>query len=271
MKWRVACIQTNIDFGEPEKNIKQMEWKVKETMETVQPDVLLMPELWTTGYDLTRLHDIGDENGKKSQTFFSTWARQYQVNIIGGSIAKKTNNGIYNTMYVADRSGSIIHEYSKLHLFQLMDEHLYLAAGERDSLFSLEGETCAGFICYDIRFPEWIRKHTVHGAKALFVVAEWPSSRLSHWRLLLQARAIENQCYVIACNRIGSDPNNDFPGHSLIIDPWGNIVQEGSDQEEVVSAEIDLTKVDSVRKTIPVFSDRRVEIYERDLDVEKKF
>ncbi len=116
-------------------------------------------------------------------------------------------------------------------------------------------------ICYDIRFPEWIRSHTAEGAEAIFVVAEWPLSRLTHWRTLLTARAIENQCYVIACNRAGSDPNNTFAGHSIIIDPWGEIIAEAGEGQEILHGEINLSIVEEVRKGIPIFDDRRPEFY----------
>lgn len=116
-------------------------------------------------------------------------------------------------------------------------------------------------ICYDIRFPEWIRAHTTKGAEAIFVVAEWPEPRLAHWRSLLIARAIENQCYVIACNRVGNDANNIFAGHSMIIDPWGEIIAEAGEKEEILTASINLDKVTEVRKTIPIFADRKPEYY----------
>jgi omega-amidase len=148
-----------------------------------------------------------------------------------------------------------------VHLFRLMNEEKYLQPGEQMGSFSLDGIPCAGVICYDIRFPEWIRKHVVAGAQVLFVVAEWPMPRLAHWRHLLITRAIENQCYVIACNRVGSDPDNTFAGHSLIIDPWGEIVAEASPEEETLLAEIDLAQVSQIRKRIPIFSDRRPELY----------
>jgi omega-amidase len=142
-----------------------------------------------------------------------------------------------------------------------MDEHLYLEAGEEKGLFELDNRTFGGVICYDIRFPEWIRAHTAKGAEALFVVAEWPAPRLSHWRSLLIARAIENQCFVIACNRSGSDPNNEFAGHSMFIDPWGEVIAEAGANEELLSAVIELDLVKDIRKQIPIFEDRRPDLY----------
>ena len=259
--WKIACIQTDIIFGNPEQNMLNISQKVKETVKNSKPDIIVLPELWNTAYDLTRLDEISDEEGKESKHFLSALAKQYRVKIVGGSVAKKTTKGVYNTMFILEENGEIVGEYSKLHLFKLMDEHLFLQPGKTEGLFELDGELCAGMICYDIRFPEWIRAHTVKGAKVIFVSAQWPLARLHHWRSLLIARAIENQCYVVACNRVGSDPNNVFAGHSMIIDPWGEILSEGNEMEGIVCSSIDLKKVEDVREKIPIFKDRKPNFY----------
>lgn len=260
MNLTIACIQLDIAFGDPDANYRAVEAKVADIAKQ-QPDVIVLPELWTTGYDLTRLDEISDPDGRRTKAFVSGLAKRFRVHIVAGSVAKQSSEGVTNTLFAFDRQGELVGEYSKLHLFQLMDEHLYLQAGTDKGLFELEGASCAGVICYDIRFPEWIRAHTVQGAEVLFVVAEWPLPRVEHWRALLLSRAIENQCYVVACNRSGSDPNNRFAGHSMIIDPWGEIIAEGSEGDEAVIAAIDLSKVRDVRKQIPIFADRRPELY----------
>ncbi|MED4885350.1 carbon-nitrogen family hydrolase [Bacillus smithii] len=260
MTFKMACLQLDIAFGAPPEN-RQLVQNEVEKIAAQHPDIIVLPELWTTGYDLTRLDEIADKEGEDTKAFIGELARRHRINIVAGSVAKKTKDGTTNTMYVADRNGDIVGEYSKLHLFQLMDEHLYLRSGDAPGLFTLENTLCAGVICYDIRFPEWIRVHALQGAEVLFVVAEWPLPRLSHWRTLLQARAIENQCYVVACNRAGRDPNNTFAGHSLIIDPWGEILAEAKEDTCSLIAEIDLQKVKEVREQIPIFSDRRPEHY----------
>ncbi len=250
----------NIAFGDPTKNMLEAEKLIAQAIEQ-QTDVIVLPELWTTGYDLTRLDELADSNAASSTSFLQKMAQKYQVHIIGGSIANKTDDGIYNTLLVVNKKGEKIHEYSKLHLFQLMDEHLFLKSGKEKGLFTLEDHSFASMICYDIRFPEWIRAHTTKGAEAIFVVAEWPLPRLEHWKALLIARAIENQCYIIACNRAGDDPNNTFAGHSIIIDPWGEIITEAGVEQEILHGEIDLSKVKEVRKMIPIFADRKPEYY----------
>ncbi|TYR79802.1 carbon-nitrogen family hydrolase [Priestia megaterium] len=260
MSLKIACLQLDIAFGNPEKNRTHVEEKMKEAL-AEKPDVIVLPELWDTAYDLTRLDEIADVNAEKARQFFSQFAKQHSINIVAGSVAKKTDQGVTNTMYVFDREGREVSQYNKLHLFKLMDEHLFLQPGEFKNLFTLENSLCAGVICYDIRFPEWIRVHTSAGAEVLFVVAQWPAPRLSHWKALLVSRAIENQCYVVACNRIGNDPNNTFAGHSLIIDPWGEILAEANDQEQILTGVIDLSTVKDIRKQIPVFTDRRTEFY----------
>nr|WP_302053240.1 carbon-nitrogen family hydrolase [Bacillus sp. FJAT-29790] len=257
---KIACLQMDIAFGDPQQNFDTVKKRIIEASQS-NPDILVLPELWTTGYDLTRLDEIADENALNSLDFLQEQASLNNVHIVGGSVANKTENGFLNTMPIVNKSGETVHLYSKLHLFKLMDEHLYLTAGEKKGLFSLENRLFAGLICYDIRFPEWVRAHTTEGAEAVFVVAEWPLTRLFHWRSLLIARAIENQCYIIACNRAGSDSNNHFAGHSMIIDPWGEVIAEASEAEEILQEEIDLDMVKDVRQMIPIFSDRRPEFY----------
>ncbi|MBD8067432.1 carbon-nitrogen family hydrolase [Bacillus sp. PS06] len=263
MNVKVALIQLDIAFGQPFKNIKSVEDKIVNLMiQEEKPDVIVLPELWTTGYDLTRLDELADIDGKETIELMSHLAKKYDVNIIAGSIAKGSEQGVTNTMFVFDRSGSLSGEYSKLHLFQLMDEHHYLQPGQEKGLFEIDGVPSAGLICYDIRFPEWIRAHTTRGAEVIFVVAEWPLPRLNHWKALLISRAIENQCYVVACNRAGQDPNNTFAGHSLIIDPWGEILAEADREESILEGTLELEKVKYVRKQIPIFQDRRPTFYE---------
>ncbi|MBU8904971.1 carbon-nitrogen family hydrolase [Desertibacillus haloalkaliphilus] len=260
MKLKLALLQMDISFGNPAENFTKAQQMIKNASKQ-QPDVIVLPELWTTGYDLTRLDQIADHKGEKTKRVFSELAKQYNVNIVAGSIANQTNEGTLNTTFAFNRKGEIIGEYSKVHLFRLMDEEKYLIAGDDKGSFTIEGIPAASVICYDIRFPEWIRRHVLDGAKLMFVTAEWPKARVDHWRTLLVSRAIENQTYVIACNRVGSDPNNQFAGHSMIIDPWGEIISEGNENEMIVYGEISSDDVTSIRNRIPVFEDRRPQLY----------
>jgi predicted amidohydrolase len=263
LKLRISMVQMDLSFGNPQENRKRVQyWTETAIKQFPHTDVILLPELWNTAYDLTRLSEIADKEGRETQAFISELAKQYQVNIVAGSIAKQTEQGVTNTLYAFDRTGTLAGEYSKVHLIRLMDEDRYLVPGEEIGLFSLDGIPCAALICYDIRFPEWVRKAVLHGAKILFIPAQWPKARLDHWQTLLRARAIENQCFVVACNRVGRDPKNEFPGHSLILDPWGNILSQGSESEQILYAELELDQVTEIRSKIPVFEDRRPHLYD---------
>ncbi|NMH71416.1 carbon-nitrogen family hydrolase [Bacillus sp. RO3] len=257
---KIGIVQMDIVFGDPEKNRKKVEeWMMKAYEEGC--DTVVLPELWTTGYDLKRLDDIAEDEARDSSSFLTALSKKYSIHIVGGSVANRTGNGVSNTLLVTDSHGKMVKKYSKLHLFKLMDEHHYLLPGQDDGMFTLQDTKMAGLICYDIRFPEWFRKHVLMGAQVVFVVAEWPTARIDHWETLLRARAIENQCFVIACNRVGSDPQNEFGGTSLVVGPWGDIMAKGGKAEELITANIQLEEVEHVRKQIPVFQDRKPDFY----------
>ncbi|RZT23246.1 carbon-nitrogen family hydrolase [Fictibacillus sp. BK138] len=259
---KIVCLQVDVHFGDPEKNMTHIEKKIREAVRLQNPDTIVLPELWDTGYDLTRLDEISDENGEKAKKWLGSLAKEFGINIVGGSVAFRKGNDVYNTMLSFDRNGKHTGTYSKAHLITLMDEEKYIAPGKESCTFTVDDILSSAAICYDIRFPEWIRMPFIKGAKILFVPAQWPIQRQTHWRALLIARAIENQCYIVACNRVGSDPNNTFAGQSMIIDPWGDIVAEASvTEEEILSAEISPELVDEVRAKVPVFNDRRVDLY----------
>lgn len=258
---KIACVQMDIAFGEPEKNFIVAGKHIEEAARA-GADVIVLPEMWNAGYALKSLSNHADMNGEKTKQLLSQNAKEYSVNIIGGSVATKKEDGYYNTMYVANRNGEIIAEYDKAHLFKLMDEHLLMEPGQKANLFEIDGNMCGGVICYDLRFPEWIRTHAIKGAKVMFIPAQWPKPRIDHWQILLQARAIENQCFIVAVNRVGKDPNNEFNGHSMVVAPWGEILIGGESSDGIYYADLDLEEVDRVRKTIPIYQDRRTELYD---------
>ena len=199
------------------------------------PDVIVLPEMWNTGYALDELDGLADKEGLESQEFLSQFAREHAVAILGGSVAIERDGKFYNTTYVYNKSGDLINIYSKVHLFGLMAEDQYMSAGAAESIFELDG-----------------------------VVAQWPEPRVQQWEILLKARAVENQAFVVAVNRVGAgpDPDDVFSGHSMIIDPLGNVVLQAKEHEEgIFTAEINLEEVDRVRGQIPVFEDRRTDLY----------
>lgn len=260
---RVSLIQMDISLGRPDDNFAKLSLLLDKAINDVEkPDVILFPEMWNTGYSLEQINELADENGERTKRFIAEFCRKHQVHIIAGSIAQKQGTEVRNTIYVFNRDGEITADYSKIHLFRLMDEEKYLVCGNQIGHMEIEGNPAGVMICYDIRFPELARTMALNGAKVMFVPAEWPHPRMHHWRTLLMARAIENQMFVVACNRVGVSGTTEFFGHSLVIDPWGEIIAEGGEEEQIIFATIDLDEVDRVRKKIPVFEDRRPHIYQ---------
>ncbi|BBH19670.1 hydrolase [Paenibacillus baekrokdamisoli] len=259
---RLALIQMHVDAGNPDANFERLAAKLNEAVQgPVKPDLIMLPEMWNTGYALEQINELADEEGERTKKLLSAFSFKHQVQIVAGSIAEKRKDGVYNTIFAFDEQGEIHADYSKIHLFRLMDEEKHLQSGEKLGELHISGIEAGMMICYDIRFPELARKLALNGAKMLFVPAQWPNPRLHHWRTLLMARAIENQMFVIACNRCGTSSSSTFFGHSMILDPWGEIIAEAGEGEEILRAEIDLSLVDTVRAKIPVFEDRRPNFY----------
>ncbi|ASF37912.1 carbon-nitrogen family hydrolase [Halobacillus halophilus] len=260
MTVKAGIIQMDVAFGDPEANRTHATQKIEEAARNGS-EIIVLPELWTTGYDLSRFDELAESMDGPTHQMLMNLSSKHRVTILG-SIAEREEGRFYNTFVAYNSMGERIAKYRKAHLFRLMNEEKHLHSGNQKGNFELNGVPAAGVICYDIRFPEWMRTHMLNGSRALFVVAEWPKPRVDHWRNLLISRAIENQCFVIACNRVGSDAANTFGGHSIIVDPWGNVVAEGSGDEEILYGEVDFTDVEAIREQIPIFQDRRPDLYE---------
>jgi omega-amidase len=259
---QISLLQMDIAIGEPDRNFENLSRLLNKAISAEQkPDVILFPEMWNTGYALEQIQQLADLDGARTKQFISQFCLTHQVNVIAGSIAEKKADEVRNTIYVFNRQGELTADYSKIHLFRLMDEEKYLTSGDKIGQIEIEGIPAGVMICYDIRFPELARTLALNGAKILFVPAEWPHPRMHHWRTLLMARAIENQMFVVSCNRVGTSGTTEFFGHSLIIDPWGEIIAEGGEEEEIITASLQLNDVDQVRRKIPIFEDRRPQLY----------
>ncbi len=256
---KIGCIQMNVGFGKVDENYTHAEELIREAADK-GAEIVVLPEMWNTGYALEKLGELADKEGARSQEFLQGLAAELGIHIVGGSVATEKDGKFYNTMYVYNNDGKLVSEYSKVHLFRLMNEDKYLESGNEMNRFALGDIEAGGVICYDIRFPEWLRAHALAGANVLFVSAQWPTPRIDHWKTLLQARAIENQCFVIAVNRISRKVEN-FNGQSMIIEPWGEVLWTGSETEELAIIDVDFSKVEEVRSRIPVYDDRRPGLY----------
>ncbi len=142
----------------------------------------------------------------------------------------------------------------------MLDEHKYLTAGNSACIYTIENIVFGFAICYDIRFCSFIHKLAIDGAQAIVVSAQWPLARINHWKTLLRARAIENQCYILAANNMADGPVP-FAGASMVCAPDGETVVELEDREDIAQVNIDTQLIESIRDQVPVFNDRRPELY----------
>lgn len=258
---KITCIQMDMRLGDVDYNFAHAEALIRTAVEREGSDVLVLPETWNTGFFPEDLARSADDGGRRTKAVFSSLARELHVNIVCGSVANKKADGFYNTAYVFDRSGAVVAEYDKTHLFTPSGEHEHFRSGTHTCRFSLDGQSCGLIICYDIRFPELTRTMTLEGVDLLFVVAQWPNKRTMHLDTLARARAIENQMFLALCNSVGSAGQTRCGGHSAIIDPWGEYLAQARESEETITAEADFSVVGGIRSSINVFRDRRPELY----------
>ena len=259
MTMRVCALQMDVIKGDRAANQAAVERLVAEAVKLCAPEVIVLPELWSTGYALERAFSLADERGDAS--FLGRLACEYGIAFAGGSVLAEDGGSLFNRAQVIDRDGRYAAHYDKTHLFGLMDEGRYLSSGRKTLSFEMGGLRCASVTCYDIRFCELPRRLAVEGAEVLFVSAEWPMPRVEHWRILLRARAIENQMFVAACNRGGVTDGEVFAGNSMLIAPDGTVLADAGTGEEIIWADFEPEQVRRTRSHIPVFMDRVPELY----------
>ncbi|CEA02516.1 2-oxoglutaramate amidase [Jeotgalicoccus saudimassiliensis] len=261
---KIKIFQFQVIDSDTEANLNKVEEMFRET-DLGSTDVVVLPEMWTSGYDLENIRDYAADNLEPVKSFIGRLAADNDVTVVAGSIPNTYGgSGVYNTAFTVNNNGELIYEYSKMHLVPMLNEPEFLESGDKPAeVFEINGEPAGQVICYDLRFPELFRDLSLSGAKIIFVVAEWPIERTEHWITLLKARAIENQCYIVASNTTGTQQNGtQFAGRSMIINPFGEILAEAAkDTEETVTAELDLNYIAKVRKDIPIFDSRRKELY----------
>ncbi|KAB8128322.1 carbon-nitrogen family hydrolase [Gracilibacillus oryzae] len=259
-----AIFQMDVIVANPEHNRQKIFDWVQYVTKDNDLDTIVLPEMWNAGYKLDKLEEIADNNGAETIPFLSNIAKEYSINIIGGSIANRKEDGIYNSSYVFNRKGELVYQYDKIHLVPMLNEPVYLQGGkEKAKIFHIDGIKMGLIICYDLRFPEITRSLALQGAEVIYVVAQWPASRAEHWKYLQYARAIENQCYIISANSSGTCDETQFAGESLVIEPTGKIVTQGPPETEAkLYGTIHLERVTETRKAIPVFTSRVPHLYD---------
>ncbi|MDQ0749860.1 putative amidohydrolase [Streptomyces africanus] len=254
---RASVIQIAVDEGESvESRRRRVASMVREQ---AGADLVVLPELWTTG--AFAYEAFGQEAEPLEGPTYEAMAKAASdagVWLHAGSIPERDPDGpLYNTSLVFSPSGDLAAAYRKIHRFGFdKGEAVLMGAGSELVTVRLPSTTLGLGTCYDLRFPELFRGLVDAGAETLVVPAGWPERRRSHWTLLAQARAVENQSFVVACGTAGTHAGVPQAGHSIVVDPWGEVLAEAGAGEEVLTVEFDPGKVATTREQFPALKDR---------------
>jgi len=273
---KISVIQTN-SVHDKARNIGQVKTLIEAAVAADRPDVVVLPEVWNYrgGSTADKLANADEIPGGAAYEALQMLARTHKVWVHGGSLVEKIPGGaqVYNTTCVFNREGREVARYRKIHMFDITapdgtpyNESATVKAGDEVVLYDLEGLKIGCSICYDMRFAELYITLAKRGADVIMVPASFTlQTGKDHWDLLLRARAVETQCYVVAPGQYG--PYVDGKGgtrlsygHSLIADPWGHIVAKVSDGIGFASANIDPAQIKRVRQLIPMNAHRRLQV-----------
>lgn len=255
---KLGLAQTNPLWEEKEKNF-QASLAFLEKAKEEKVDFLLFPEMSMTGFSM-RPEIIGEgREASKTLRYFQRKAKEYGL-YLGVGYVEQGFPKSYNCYAILSPKGQVLADYRKIHPFSYGSESLYYQGGDEIVSCQVEDFTVTPFICYDLRFPE-IFQAASEKSQLIVLPANWPSERQEHFRILLQARAIENQCYLAGVNRTGRGGELNYQGGSLIVDPYGVVLGEGTEEEMLVTAEIQASFADQYRREFPVKKDRRRDMY----------
>lgn len=254
---RASLIQIAVDEDESvESRRRRMASLVREQ---TGADLVVLPELWTTGAFAFEEFDSGAEplEGPTHEVMAKA-ASDADVWLHAGSIPERAPDGtLYNTSLLFSPSGELAATYRKIHRFGFdKGEAVLMGRGEDLVTVRLPETTLGVATCYDLRFPELFRGLVDAGAETLVIPAGWPERRRDHWTLLARARAVENQAFVLACGTAGTHARVPQAGHSIVVDPWGQVLAEAGAGEEILTVEFDPGKVAVTREQFPALKDR---------------
>ncbi len=269
-KIKVAALQMPVSADKME-NLKTVERKLAE-LKDEHADFIMLPEMFCCPYRTECFPVYAEEEGGPIWQALSVLARKYNVYLIGGSMPERGADGnVYNTTYIFDRNGEQIGKHRKTHLFdidiqggQSFRESDTLTAGNTDCVFDTEFGRMGVMICFDIRFPEMARLTVNDGAQVIFIPAAFNmTTGPAHWELSFRARALDNQVYMLGCAPM-RDPSSGYTswGHSILVNPWGEVLAQLDEKEGVLMGEIDLEYEKQIREQLPLLRSRRGDVYE---------
>lgn len=257
-KLKILAIQMSSKIGVKCDNFSKAADLIEKSIKS-ETDIIILPEVWTVGWKPVEFESSAEDlENSETIKFLSNIAKKHNVNIIGGSFITSKQKALYNTCPVINRKGELISTYDKMHLFSYYgcDENKFIEKGKKPTLVEIDRVKIGLTICYDMRFPEIYRTYRRAGADLLINMAAWPKSRAIHWEVLAKARAVENQCFMIALTQSGLIEGNEWNlGHSMIIDCKGEVVSEIKEGEGAMFAEIKFNEMYKFREKCTVLLD----------------
>ena len=253
---KVYLLQFSPVWEDKEKNFEQVKKWIRSNKPS--PDSLLvLPETFATGFSLNLEKTMGDEP-HLTESFLKNLSSQFGIWVMGGMISPAGINSVRgkNSVVLYCPNGTKTGCYEKINLFKPAGEEKVHLGGDKIEVFEVNGMKVCPLICYDLRFPEVFRTGIKKGADVFMVHACWPKSRMDHWKILLQARAVENQSYVVGINRTGEEPETEYAGGSIVIDPQGNIILELGKESICKEAILERSLVDEWRAAFPALPKR---------------
>jgi len=253
----VIAIQLDIAWENKPVNFT----KVRRLLAEAAPEkdsLVVLPEMFATGFSMNA-DAIAESYGGQTEQFLAGTAKEFGVCLMAGAAMRGHDGRARNKALVFSPAGELLAFYAKMRPFTPGGEPQHYVAGEKPVVFRWAECTISPFICYDLRFPEIFRKAAaLHRPELFAVIANFPEKRIGHWTALLQARAIENQAYVVGVNRVGADPFYSYPGRSLIVDPQGEVVADAGEREGCVQARLNLDNLRKYREGLPFLADLKI-------------
>lgn len=244
----IILLQTDIAWQNPEVNRRHIGELINASPKA---DIIILPEMFTTGF-CTSPKGVAEEANTETLGWMQKIAKEKNA-AIGGSVATIDDGHYFNRFYFVEPDGQFT-TYDKRHLFSYAGEDKEYTAGQDRVIVEYKGVRILLQICYDLRFPMFSRNRGDYDI--IIYIASWPTSRIDAWRTLVRARAIENQCYVVAVNRVGTDPSNIYNGATALIDYLGRTVVEAKDNEEnAIQGYIDMKALNDFRRSFPALQD----------------
>lgn len=244
----IAIIQQDLVWENAEANHKLFEQEIKKIQNA---DLIILPEMFNSGFTM-QPNKVAQTTSGNTIKWLKNIANKYKTAIIG-SLAIAEDNKYFNRLLTVLPNGDI-HQYNKKHLFRMGGEHNVYTSGTKKTIINYMNWRICTLICYDLRFPVWSRNKNNYDL--LIYVANWPNTRNYAWETLLKARAIENQCYTIGVNRIGTDGNNiKYKGNSLIINPKGEIITQMDKHTHISTTKLNINELNNFKQKFPAYLD----------------